>query len=129
MRRIILLVFLALSTAVYAQKPATTTATAAAETTATATPMATLSTDSHETKRQFKELLERTPPQVGVILKLDPTLFNNQQFLATYPGVADFVAKHPEVPHNPGFYLSSVWIPSEGEPRSASQRMWQETME
>ena len=133
MRRIILLVFLALSTAAYAQKPPATTTAAATtsqtETTGTAAPPEGLSTDSHETKRQFKELLERTPPQVGVILKLDPTLFNNQQFLATYPGVADFIAKHPEVPHNPGFYLSSVWIPSEGEPRSASQRMWQETME
>jgi len=128
MRRIILLVFLALSTAAYAQKPATATATAApTETTSTATDTATV--NSHDTRNNFKQLLDGMPPQVGVILKLDPTLFNNQQFLSTYPGLADFVAKHPEVTHNPDFYLSSVNMPYEPEPRSASHRMWQETME
>ena len=85
-------------------------------------------TDSHETREQFRELLRRTPPEVGMVLKLDPTLFNNQQYLATYPALASFVAQHSEVIHNPNFYLENVWIPSEHEPKTTSNRMWEDTM-
>lgn len=130
MRRIILLVFLALSTAAYAQKSAPATAndsTDSTETTAKASPM--LVSDSNDTRQQFRELLDRMPPQVGVILKLDPTLFNNKEFLATYPALTDFIGKHPEVTHNPGFYLANVSMPYEPEPRTPAQRMWQDTME
>src|SRR5262245_62139397 len=63
--------------------------------------------DSHATREEFRELLRRLPPEVGVVLKLDPTLFNNQQYLATYPALGGFVATHPDVIHSPAFYLES----------------------
>src|SRR5437764_15431800 len=106
MRRLIFPILLVLATAAFAQKqpaPATTTA-------ATIAP-AIINGDSRETREQFKELLRRTPSAVGVVLKLDPTLFSNQQYLDTYPALAAFVAQHPEIGHNPGFYLDSVWVP------------------
>jgi len=127
MRRIILLVFLALSTAAYAQQKPTPATTTSDDTPAAATTVAV--TDSNETRQQFRELLDRMPPQVAAILKLDPTLFSNKEFLATYPALTEFVTKHPEVPHNPGFYLSGISMPFEPSPRSESQRMWQDTME
>ena len=126
MRRIILPVLLALATVAYAQKkpaPATLTPTT------TTTVVAPGDADSRETRERFKALLQRNPPELGMILKLDPTLFNNQQFLATYPAVAAFVAEHPEVPHNTDFYLESVWIPGDRQPSTPAHRMWEETMQ
>jgi hypothetical protein len=132
MRRIILLVFLALSTAAYGQqqsKAAATTATTTTAAEAASTSTNIVATDSNEIRARFRELLERMPPQVGVILKLDPTLFGNQQFLSTYPALEDFVKRHPEVPHNPAFYLAYVGIPSDSPARTNAQRMWEQTME
>ena len=133
MRRFILPVLMTLATATYAQKtaPATSTATSAAETTTQAQVAPAFPTDiadSTETRERFRELLRRTPPHVGVLLKLDPTLFSNKEFLATYPAVGSFIAQHPEVPHNPGYYLSSVWVPGDPDQRPANYRMWEDTM-
>ena len=129
MRRLILPILLALATTVFAQKPAPATATATAtQTTSTNVVVAPSENDSRDTREQFKELLRRTPPEVGKVLKLDPTLFNNQQYLSTYPALATFVAQHPEVIHNPGFYLDGIWI-GEAETRNSSHHMWEETMQ
>jgi hypothetical protein len=49
--------------------------------------------------------LERYPPTLRSTLALDPTLLNNQQYLAPYPALAKFLATHPEVALNPSFYL------------------------
>ncbi len=127
MRRLIFPVLLALATTVFAQKqPAPSTGT---ETTATTAAVNIGSEDdSRNTREEFRELLRRTPPEVGKVLKLDPTLFTNKQYLDTYPALQAFVTKHPEVMHNPAFYLDGVYI-GESDPRSPSHRMWQETME
>ena len=126
MRRLMIPVLLALATAAFAQKhPATTTVTETG-----AAPTTTVVTaDSRETREQFKELLSRTPSAVGVVLKLDPTLFSNQQYLETYPALASFVAQHPEVSHNPSFYLDGVWVPGDRESRVPAHVMWDKMME
>ena len=129
MRRLIFPVLLALAPTVFAQKPNPPATTTATTTTTTSVGIVVTDTDSRDTREQFKELLRRTPPEVGKVLKLDPTLFSNQQYLATYPALAAFVAQHPEVAHNPAYYLDNVWIQGEAEPRTSSNRMWQETME
>ncbi|MEK6374926.1 MAG: hypothetical protein AABO58_19800 [Acidobacteriota bacterium] len=125
MRRLIIPLLIAFASAAYAQKqPEPPTATAPAATTVTVT-----DTDSRDTREQFKALLQRNPPELGTILKLDPSLFNNQQYLATYPALAAFVAQHPEVAHNPDFYLASVWTPGDREASTPAHHMWEETMQ
>ena len=127
MRRLIIPILLTLATAGFAQKqPATTETTAAAAATAAPT---VVSGDSRETREQFKELLRRSPSAVGTVLKLDPTLFSNQQYLDTYPALAAFVKQHPEVSHNPSFYLDGIWVPGDREPRLAANVMWGKMME
>lgn len=74
--------------------------------------------DARETREQLDRLLDRYPPSVGRVLKMDPSLLGNQTYLATYPGLASFLAAHPEVAHNPGYFLGVV----EGEDGS-----WQPT--
>lgn len=127
MRRLIIPLLIVFATAAYAQKqPAPATSTAA---TTTATTVTVTDTDSRDIREQFKALLQRNPPELGMMLKLDPSLFNNQQYLATYPALTAFVAQHPEVAHNPDFYLESVWVPGDREPTTPAHRMWEETMQ
>src|SRR5687767_12200279 len=84
-----------------AQEATTTTQTAAATTTASTI----IEADSNETRESLQVVLSKYPPQVSKVLKLDPTLFSNQAYLANYPALATFVAQHPEVAHTPAFYL------------------------
>ncbi|HEV2720668.1 MAG TPA: hypothetical protein VG323_11665 [Thermoanaerobaculia bacterium] len=121
MRRLTIPVFLLLASAAFAQK----TETASATTTTTTI----ISSDSRQTHKEFTDLLRRLPSEVGVVLKLDPTLVNNQQYLATYPELAAFVGQHPDISHNPRFYLSDVYVPGDDRPRVRSQVVWDKIME
>ena len=42
------------------------------------------------------------------MLRLDPTLLTRPDYLTTYPRLAAFLAQHPEVPHNPAFFLGEL---------------------
>lgn len=81
------------------------------------------SADAETLRERFREALNRYPRNVGRVLRMDPTLFNDADYLAGYPAIAQFVAQHPEVTRNPEFYLegygSSYY---ENEPRDASSQ-------
>ena len=64
--------------------------------------------DADTTRRGLMAVLERHPPSVGRVLKLDPTLMRNEDYLATYPQLRDFLAEHPEIPQNAAYYLQGV---------------------
>jgi hypothetical protein len=103
--------------------PPTTTAAESASTAPAVSPF-----DASSTRRDLMELLGRHPSQVARVLKLDPTLFQNAAYLAAYPELHAFLAKHPEVAHSPAWYLEHVWV---GEMRAtnASERIWREAIE
>jgi hypothetical protein len=71
-----------------------------------------LAADSMTVRQELTTTLRSLPPEVGMILKLDPTLFGNHDYLASYPALAAFVAEHPGVAHNPHFYLENVSVRS-----------------
>src|SRR6185369_3253809 len=101
-----------------ATSPAATTATAAAATeTATAKPSEETGpppTGRHlEVREQLTRLLEQQPSELGMILKLDPALLTNDAFMSGYPEVQELVAKHPEIPKNPRFYLAHLGNPAQ----------------
>jgi hypothetical protein len=106
-----------------------TTATAAPAAVSTAAPVPVIATDSAETRQQLHEVLGSLPPQVGKTLKLDPTLWSNQSYLANYPTLAAFVVAHPEVPHSPAYFLENVYIPGDPSPETNSFRIWSSMME
>ena len=56
-------------------------------------------------RERFRELLSDYPPSLGQVLRLDPTLLSNQNYLAPYPSLAAYLVQHPEVAHNPSFFL------------------------
>lgn len=102
-----------------AEKPAT-----AAEATDTAE-----SFDSRSTREQFDAILDRHPREVGVMLKLDPTLFRNEAWISAYPALRDFVAAHPEVPQNASYYLERVYVPGDEVPEPPALRMTRQMIE
>src|SRR3954468_7107037 len=59
-----------------------------------------------ETRRELEELLRQYPPSLGRVLRLDSTLLGNQAYLQPYPALAAFLAQHPEVAHNVGYFLA-----------------------
>jgi hypothetical protein len=89
--------------------PATSTvASKTSTTTSTATSSSIDDYDSRETRDRFHELLRTYPPAVSAVLRLDPSLFNNAAYLASYPGLAAYVAAHPEIAHSPEYFLPAV---------------------
>ena len=99
--------------------------------TQTAAPVSDI--DARSTREQLRQVLQRYPPDLGRILRMDPTLLQSQAYLAQYPALAQFLAAHPGIVHNPNFYFDFVrdnydW----NEPpdaRTESVRMWRNMME
>jgi hypothetical protein len=86
---------------------------------------------ARETRDAFNRLLEKHPPSVGRVLKLDPTLMQSPDYLATYPAIAAFLAAHPDVARNPGFFLDNVWDGDRRptDARSQAYEMWRSLLD
>jgi hypothetical protein len=125
---LILLLMLAFTGGLSAQETSTaaetsgTTATAATETAAAETESTTTGEDreaaarprtGYEVRNQFTSLLRDSyPPELAMILKLDPMLLSNETFVAGYPDLVRFLDKNPEIRRNPRFYLGEIPMPS-----------------
>jgi len=111
------------------QAPAPVTPPAAAQPAAVA-----LEADARQVREQFRELMLKYPPDLGRILKMDPTMLTNEQYLSQYPGLAQFLASHPEIARNPAFYFDFVRLTSDytQPPMDKGDRafeMWRSFME
>jgi hypothetical protein len=88
--------------------------------------------DADETRRALEEVFKQYPPSLPRVLRLDPTLLNNEAYLLPYSQLAAFLKQHPEVAHNPNFFLSQY-----GEnngyyrqtPQDRAINMWRETIQ
>jgi hypothetical protein len=73
-------------------------------------PAEVLGPRADDMRRQLRELMNLYPPELGRVLKLDPTLMTNPQYLAPYPALAEFLKQHPEVPRYPSYFLDFVRV-------------------
>lgn len=62
--------------------------------------------DAEESRRSLEEVLKAYPPSLPRILRMDPTLVNNEAYLQPYPALAAFLAQHPEIKHNPSYFFA-----------------------
>jgi hypothetical protein len=60
---------------------------------------------ARDTRDRLREILEQYPPSVAQVLRLDPSLLSKADYLAPYPKLAGYLAQHPEVAHNPVFFI------------------------
>lgn len=77
--------------------------------------------NAEETRQRFRDLLNDYPPSLREVLRLDPSLMTNQNYLAPYPALAAYITQHPEVTHNPAFFV--------GDPRFTVQEPQRRTIE
>ena len=91
---------------------------------------APLAQNADQTRRDFYEVLKQYPPELGRVLRLDPTLLTNAAYLSSYPQVASFIAQYPDIPRNPGYYLER-YDPNFREPSDARHeaiRLWDDVI-
>jgi hypothetical protein len=88
------------------------------------------SVDAGQARDDFRELLNRHPPSLGRVLKLDPSLMTNEAYLASYPAVAAFLKQHPEIARSPSYFLDFVQV-TQGEWRQPSDgvRLWENMLQ
>jgi hypothetical protein len=60
---------------------------------------------ARESRERLHQILDQYPPSVAQVLRLDPSLITRPDYLAPYPTLAAYLAQHPEVAHNPVFFL------------------------
>ena len=64
--------------------------------------------NASETRERLRQILDQYPPSVRQVLRCDPSLLGKPDYMATYPTLAAYVGQHPEVAHNPTFFMSGV---------------------
>jgi hypothetical protein len=83
--------------------------------------------NAHQVRDQLRQVLERHPPSVANVLRHDPTLLSNADYLAPYPELEAFLASHPEIARNPSFYVGT---PQQGDwgrsPAAVGLRIWEQ---
>ena len=63
---------------------------------------------ARQVREQFVKVLAKYPPAVARVLKLDPSLLATDAYIAPYPEIGAFLAKHPEVRRSPAYYFEQV---------------------
>jgi len=61
--------------------------------------------DARETRDRLNEIFNQHPPSVRDVLRIDPTLMYRADYLANYPVLAAFLEQHPEIAHNPSYFI------------------------
>jgi hypothetical protein len=79
--------------------------------------------DAEATRRALMEILQKHPPAVGRVLKLDPSLMHSETYLVAYPELREFLAEHSEIPQNADFYFEGVRVSSNADYRPPNDRL------
>ena len=90
--------------------------------------------NADQVRNRLDDLLRQYPGSVGRVLALDPTLIDNGGYLEPYPELASFLAAHPEIKHNPAFFLANSEASFRGgpyrlTPQDRALDMWNRAIE
>lgn len=66
---------------------------------------AVLEIRAEETRQQLQTILWSYPPALRDVIRIDPSLLERPDYLAPYPRLTAFLAQHPEVLRDPGFFF------------------------
>jgi hypothetical protein len=84
--------------------------------------------NAHETRSELFRLLHKHPPSLAQVLRLDPSLLTQAEYLETFPELQAFLAQHPEIVRDPVFFLGRP--PDDGvyDNRARALNVWQDMM-
>jgi hypothetical protein len=85
--------------------------------------------DAREIRQRLREIFNQYPPSVGQVLRLDPSLLTKPDYMASYPTLATFIAQHPEVAHNPAFFIGEPRFEAPETGRAAALRVVENVFE
>ena len=85
--------------------------------------------DARETRERLNEIFRQYPPSVREVLRIDPTLMYRADYLANYPMLASFLEQHPEIAHNPGFFVGEWRSPEDNNPRQEAARALRDSVQ
>jgi hypothetical protein len=85
--------------------------------------------NAEETRDRLRQVIEQYSPSLFEVFRHDPTLLRNEQYLASYPGLAAFLQQHPEVGHNPSFFVGQPQWERNRDPRTAGVDLWRKMFE
>jgi hypothetical protein len=91
--------------------------------------------NADQVRNRLDDLLRQYPPSLARVLYLDPTLLDNEAYLQPYPELATFLSAHPEIKHNPAFFLSNFepnfrnGAPYRLTPQDRALDMWNRAIE
>ncbi len=63
---------------------------------------------ARDTREWLNKVLGQYPPSVRDVLRIDPSLLSRPDYLSTYPTLAAFLEQHPEVAHNPAYFVGTA---------------------
>jgi hypothetical protein len=88
------------------------------------------SRNANETRLIVQGILRQYPPSLADVLRLDPSLLENEQYMSPYQNLTAFVRQHPEIVRNPSFFLGSYYDNDNrfDTPERRSYRMFEEVM-
>jgi len=81
--------------------------------------------DADNVREQFIQVLRQYAPELGQVLRLDPSLMDRPDYLGPYPALTAFLGQHPEIRRNPEYYLPRSNQNYYGDPRA---RAWEDIM-
>ena len=80
------------------------------------------------TREELRDLMQRYPPALCRVLKLDPTLLTNSAYLAPYPALTTYLQRHHEVARYPDYFFNFVGDTNWYEPAPPEVTMRRDTM-
>ena len=81
---------------------------AAEEQTQQAQPVPVSDQRASEVGQELRDVLNLYPGTLRQVLRIDPLLLTDSVYLEPYPALSAFLAQHPEVAHNPSYFLGSA---------------------
>ena len=85
--------------------------------------------DAGETRDRLREIINQYSPTLYEVFKNDPSLMMNADYIGNYPALAAFLQQHPEVAHNPGFFVGEPSWERQRDPRMAGIEVWRHLIE
>lgn len=82
-----------------------------------------------EVRQQLREVLRGLPPAIWDVLRHDPSLLTNQGYLAPYPSLVAFIARHPEVPLSPGYFIGTPVFDDAADPKARELRITEDVLD
>lgn len=84
--------------------------------------------DARQTRERLRQIFDQYPPSVAQVLRLDPSLARQPEYLAPYPTLAAFIAQHPEIAHNPVYFLGETRMSGPETDKARAMNMMEDVL-